>query len=123
MADFSDFYTLYPGMPRYTINKIIEDDVVAVIIQKWLMICFTNKGDLFGEPLFGGNLLELLHQTRLSEESIEDELKQQVFSYIPELNDTPYELQVFIYDDPERHQEWMEIYFQISEYEVVVSVT
>ena len=123
MADFTDFYILGPGLPRFQDTKIIEDDVVAVIIQKWLMICFTNKGDVFGEPEFGGNLLELLHETRLSETSIEDDLTQQILRYIEELQNTPYYLKVSIYDDPERHQEWMEVYFEVSEYSVVISVT
>ena len=123
MANFTDFYILYPGLPRFKDTQIIEDDVVAVIIQKWLMICFTNKGDVFGEPNFGGNLTELLHETRLSETSIEEDLTQQLLDYVSEVGNTPYTLRVFIYDDPERHQEWMEVYFEIAEYEVVVSVT
>ncbi len=121
MADFTDFYILYPGHPRFSDAELIEDDLVAVVVQKWQMICFTNKGDLFGEPNFGGNLLEYLHETRLSAESIRDDLNAQALAYIPELNGIPYELQVNIYEDPERHQEWMEVYFRISEYEVYVT--
>lgn len=122
-ANFTDFYILYPGHPRFTDTRIIEDDVVSVIIQKWQMICFTNQGDVFGLPNFGGNLPYYLHETRLSADVIAGDLKQQIFNYIPELKDIPYVLDVKIYDDPERHQEWMEVYFQISEYEVYVSVT
>lgn len=121
-ANFVDFYILYPGHPRFTEPKIIEDDLVAVIIQKWQMICFTNKGDLYGEPNFGGNLEYYLHETRLSAESIQADLNSQVLNYISELAGIPYQLTVSIYEDPERYQEWMEIYFQISEYEVYVTV-
>lgn len=121
-SDFTDFYILYRGHPRYNPNKIIEDDIVAVILQKWQMICFTNKGDLFGEPGFGGNLQYYLHETRLSESTIEEDLNLQLQTYIPELSNIPYVLQVNIYEDPERYQEWMEIYLQVSEYEIVINV-
>lgn len=120
--DFTDFYILYPGHPRFTDPKIIEDDVVAVIIQKWQMLCFTNKGDLFGEPNFGGDLELYLHETRLSAESIQSDLISQALIYIPELVNIPYEIRVEIFEDPERYQEWMEVYFQISEYEVYITV-
>ena len=121
-ADFTDFYILYPGHPRFTDVKIIEDDVISVIIQKWQMILFTNKGDVFGSPNFGGNLVELLHDTRLSAEVIQGDLGQQILSYIPEITGLPYTLKVNIYEDPERYQEWMEILFTISEYEVYITV-
>lgn len=120
--DFTDFYILYPGHPRFSDAKIIEDDLVSVIIQKWQMICFTNKGDLFGDPNFGGDLLFYLNETRLSEQVIQDELNQQILRYISELAGLSYSLKVSIFEDPERFQEWMEIYFQISEYEVFITV-
>jgi hypothetical protein len=121
-SDFTDFYILYPGHPRFTDAKIIEDDVISVIIQKWQMILFTNKGDVFGLPNFGGDLVELLHETRLSAEVIEGDLGQQILAYIPEITGLPYSLKVNIYEDPERYQEWMEILFTISEYEVYITV-
>lgn len=121
-ADFTDFYILYPGHPRFTDVKIIEDDIISVIIQKWQMILFTNQGDVFGDTNFGGNLIELLHDTRLSAEVIQGDLTQQILSYIPEISGLPYTLKVNIYEDPERYQEWMEILFTISEYEVYITV-
>ncbi len=59
--DFTDFYIEYPGHPRFRDLQIIEDDVVRIILQKWEMILFTNKGELFFEPNFGGDLEKLLH--------------------------------------------------------------
>ena len=116
--DFTDFYIEYPGHPRFRDLQIIEDDVVRVILQKWEMILFTNKGELFFEPAFGGDLEKLLHETRLSAETIESDLKGQVNSYISELTGIPYTLKVTFYEDPERHQEYMEVYFSIADYEI-----
>lgn len=116
--DFTDFYIEYPGHPRFNDAQIIEDDLVRVVVQKWEMMIFTNRGELLFEPDFGGDLPKYLHETRLSAETIEAELRGQVKNYIPELESITYELQVNIYEDPERYQEYMEILFQISEYNV-----
>jgi hypothetical protein len=116
--DFTDFYIEYPGHPRFRDLQIIEDDVVRVILQKWEMILFTNKGELFFDPNFGGDLEKLLHETRLSAEVIEADLNGQINTYISELNEVPYTLKVTFYEDPERYQEYMEVYFSITEYEI-----
>jgi len=121
--DFSDFYIIYPGHPRFNDIQIIEDDVIRVIIQKWELMIFTNKGELFCDPEFGGDLPKYLHETRLSAETIESELRSQVREYITELESINYTLQVNFYEDPERYQEYMEINFQIADYEVYAVVT
>ena len=121
--DFTDFYIEYPGHPRFRDLQIIEDDVVRVILQKWEMILFTNKGELFCDPEFGGDLPKYLHETRLSAETIESELRAQVREYITELESINYTLEVNFYEDPERYQEYMEINFQIADYEVYAVVT
>jgi hypothetical protein len=120
--DFSDFYIEYLGHPRFNDTQIIEDDVIRVIIQKWEMIIFTNRGELFCDPDFGGDLPRYLHETRLSAETIEAELRNQIGKYIVELETITYTLKVSFYDDPERYQEWMEIYFKIADYDVYASV-
>ena len=116
--DFTDFYIEYPGHPRFRDLQIIEDDVIRVILQKWEMILFTNKGELFFDPAFGGDLAKLLHETRLSAETIEGDLKGQINSYISELNGIPYTLKVTFYEDPERYQEYMEVYFSLADYDI-----
>jgi hypothetical protein len=121
--DFSDFYIIYPGHPRFNDTQIIEDDLIRVIIQKWELMIFTNKGELFCDPEFGGDLPKYLHETRLSAETIESELRGQVGKYIQELESINYTLQINFYEDPERYQEYMEINFQISDYEVYAIVT
>ena len=121
--DFADFYIIYPGHPRFNNTQLIEDDVIRVIIQKWELMVFTNKGELFCNPEFGGDLPKYLHETRLSAETKEAELRQQVRTYITELESINYTLQVNFYEDPENYQEYMEINFQIADYEVYAVVT
>jgi hypothetical protein len=121
--NFIDFYICYPGHPMFKLAELIEDDVIRVIIQKYEMIIFTNKGEVLGEPNFGANLTELLHETRLSAESIEGEIMAQIADYIPEVDSVPYELFVEFFEDPERYQEYMVINFTVSDYQVYATVS
>ena len=116
--NFTDFYIGYLGHPFFRDLGLVEDDVIRVIIQKYEMLLFTNKGDVFGEPDLGANLEELLFETRLSSEYIEGDIKVQIETYIPEIANINYNLSVTIYDDPERFQEYMEVIFTINDYEV-----
>jgi hypothetical protein len=120
--DFSDFYIGYPGHPRFTDSKLIEDDVVRVIIQKYEMIIFTNKGEVFGDPDFGGDLPFLLHQTKLSAETIKKDLLSQIVDYIPEILDIDFSLNVEIFPHPDKFEEFMVIEFTIAGYEVYAKI-
>ena len=121
--NFSDFYISYKGNPNFRDSELIEDDILRVIIQKWEMILFTEKGEVFGEPNLGGDLSNYLHETRLSAESIKESLNEQITYFIPELNDIDYTLEVEILEDPERYQEYMEINFSIKDIEVYIIVS
>jgi len=120
--DFKDFYIGYEGHPRFTDSKLIEDDAVRVIIQKYEMILFTNKGEVFGDPEFGGDLPNLLHQTRLSADTIRTDLLSQIVKYIPEIIDIDFSLDVEILPHPEKAIEYMVIYFEIAGYEVYANI-
>lgn len=121
--NYTDFYIEYPGHPRFNDLQIIEDDLIRVILQKWEMIIFTNKGELLCEPNFGGDLQKYLHETRLSAETIENSLKGQIDSYISEINSVTYKLSVNFYEDPDNYQEYMTIEFQLAEYSVYATIT
>jgi hypothetical protein len=121
-VNFTDFYISYPGHPRYNSIEIIEDDVIRVILQKYEMLLMTNKGEVYGFPNLGCDLEELLHETKVSADFVEGEITQQIFQYIPEISGIDFNLNVKFYDDPERFQEWMEINFQLRDYDVYVAV-
>lgn len=116
--NFIDFYIGYKNHPRFVDKKMIEDDLVRVIIQKYEMIIFTNKGEVLGDPNFGGDLPKLLFQTRVSAEAVERNILSQIFEYIPEISDLNFQLKAEFSSDPENYQEVMEIKFQITDYEV-----
>lgn len=116
--NFTDFYLGYPGHPRFKNLALIEDEVIRVIVQKWEVILFTNKGEVFCDMDFGGDLPRYLHETKLSSETIEADLMLQIGAYIPELKNINYTLKVTFFDDPERFQECMEVYFQVRDLDV-----
>jgi len=116
--DFKDIYIGYQGHPRFQINKIITDDIIRVIVQKYEMIIFTNKGELYGDPNFGCDLLRLLHETKISATAVEGIIATQIEEYIPELNDVNYQLSVSFEEDPENYQDVMVVDFKFNDYEV-----
>lgn len=120
--NFIDFYIGYPGHPRFRTPEVIEDDVIRVVIQKYEMIIFTNKGELLAEPTFGADLTKLLHETRLSAEAIESDIRSQISDYIEEIDGIDYGLKVEILQDPNHYQEYMVIEFSIKDYEVYATV-
>jgi|AntRauTorckE6833_2_1112554.scaffolds.fasta_scaffold00027_21 hypothetical protein len=119
---FTDFYIKYPGHPSFNNIELVEDDVIRVIVQKYEMIIFTNKGDLLGDPNFGADLPNLLYETKLSAEFIEGDIKAQIADYIPEVDNIEYELKVEFFEDPDRFQEYMVIGFKIRDIEIFASV-
>lgn len=120
--NFIDFYIGYPGHPNFRDPELIEDDLIRVIVQKYEMIVFTNKGEVLCEPNFGADLTLLLHETKLSATAIQAEIRAQIADYIPEIEGIDYELLVEFFDHPSRHMEYMVINFQIAGYQVYASV-
>jgi len=121
--DFKDHYIGYKGHPRFVINKIVEDDVIRVIIQKYEMLLFTNKGELLGDPDFGCDLPKLLFQTKVSAEGVKKIILQQIRKYIPELSTTNFQLQASFFQDPENYQDVLQIDFQLADYEVYALIS
>lgn len=122
MNDYIDFYIEYPGHPRFNDSKIIEDDLIRVIIQKYEMIIFTNKGDVFGDPYFGASLQELLHQTKVSASYVKNEINNQILNYIPEISNINYELDAYFIKDVNLIYEIMILKFKIGEYDVYANI-
>jgi len=116
--DFTDFYIKYPGHPSFNNSELIQDEIVRVIVQKYEMILFTNKGELLGNPNFGGDLDRLLHKTKVSSKYVERNLNEQIAQYIPELNGIPYELNVSFEPNPNNYSDIMFIDFKLKDVEV-----
>lgn len=115
----TDFYILYPGHPKFNDLELIEDDEVRIVIQKYLMILFTIKGEFYGDPDFGANIDVLIHQTKVSANFIEKAIHNQIAEYIPELIPMGYSLGVRFVPNPENNSDMAFIDFKIKEFEVL----
>jgi phage baseplate assembly protein W len=120
--DFKDLYIGYQGHPRYNRTAILEEDMIRVVIQKLEMILFTNKGELLGYPDFGCDLEKLLFETRIAKSGVIEIIRDQINDYIPELARVSYVLDVQFSEDPENFQEVMEVFFQLSSYQIYFAV-
>jgi len=120
--DFKDHYIGYEGHPRWVVNKIIEDDALRVVIQKLEMLLFTNQGEVLGYPNLGCDLENLLFETRVAKSGVIEIIREQIDTYIPELANTDYQLNVEVSDEPENFQEVMEVFFELSSYRVYFAV-
>jgi hypothetical protein len=118
MIDFVDFYIKGASEPGYMYGRIVEDDIINVIIQKYKLILFTNKGDLLGDPDFGADIELLLWQTKVSGTYVKTEIISQINRYIPELINMEYGLEIVFTQDPNSYQDIMYIYFKIKDSEV-----
>ena len=120
--DFKDFYVMYKGNPYYEGDKIEEDSVIRVIIQKYYNLLFTNKGDVLGDPEFGANLEELLYETGLDDVSVRQVIINQLEIYIPEIFGTSFDIGVVFVEDPYNYQEMMFINLTISDFDIITQV-
>lgn len=120
--NFKDHYIGYRGHPKFIVNKIIEDDPIRVIVQKYEMLIFTNKGDLLGDPDFGCDLQRLLFETGISDTGVKGLIIDQIDKYIPEISGINYQLDVVFYDNPDKFQEIMVIEFKLLDYEVTAVI-
>ena len=96
--DYKDLYIKYDGHPRFQSTKIVEDDVVEIIVQKLEVTLFSNKGSLFGEPNMGCDLEYYLWETKLPTNEIKEIVEEQINTYVPELNMIGYTFDVLIYE-------------------------
>lgn len=116
--NFTDFYIKYKGHPLYNDREVTEDEIVKVIVQKIEMILFTMKGEVLGDPDFGGDLYNYLHSTRVSADYVEEELTSQFNTYIPELIEIGYTLNVTFSENPNEYSDMMFIDITFKEFEV-----
>jgi hypothetical protein len=98
ILDFKDIYIKYEGHPRFHSNRVIEDDVIEVIVQKLEMALFTNKGALYGEPNLGTNLEYFLWETKVPVNEIRNLVIDQINTYIPELNQIGYDFSIELFE-------------------------
>lgn len=99
-TDWKDLTIRWDGHQKYKSTQLFEDDLMEIIIQKFEMILFTNKNEIYGQDGFnlGVNLEYYLWETKISNDLIKTKIIQQVNQYIPELNLIGYDLELKIFN-------------------------
>lgn len=116
--NFTDFYIKSPENPKFTNKEIIEDELVRVIVSKFEMIIFTNKGDVRGDNDFGADLIHLLWTTNTDANYIKKTITDQITKYIPEIVNTNYYLNCFFMQNQFDGSDMLFVDFRIREFEV-----
>jgi hypothetical protein len=98
VSDNNEFYIRSSSHPSYEDTKIVEEELINVIIQKLEMIIFSSRGDLYGDQFFGSDLEYYLWSTRIPSSEIKKKVNNQILKYIPELMIMGYSLDVEIYE-------------------------
>jgi phage baseplate assembly protein W len=101
-SDIRDFNIRGKEHPKYSSTRVIEDRTIEFVVQKLENLLFTNKGDVLGDPDFGANLEYYLWSTNVPVAKIEKEIRSQIETYIPELNQMQYTLSLEIYEGTAR---------------------
>ncbi|NPV12835.1 MAG: hypothetical protein HPY57_13770 [Ignavibacteria bacterium] len=116
--NFSDLTIRWQGHPKYRSNKIIEDQILEVIVQKLEMLLFTSENEVYGQDSvgFGIGLEKYLWETRISNSIIENKIRKAITNWIPELDIMSYDLVLKIFEGTVR--DIMELNFTIKGYNV-----
>jgi hypothetical protein len=117
--DYTDFYILDKYYNKFNESELVEDEVIRLIIQKYQMLVYTSNGDVMGDYNFGTNLIELLYETKLDADSVQEVMEFQIKNYIPEITNTPFSISVTFEQDPSNYQDIMFIEFKIDEFTIV----
>ena len=96
--DFKDFYIKGEKSLKYVVNKMVESDVIDVVVQKLEMLLFTNTGEVYGQPDFGADLEYYLWQTDVTVKDLRSMIISQIGTYIPELETMGYQLTINVYE-------------------------
>ena len=96
-TDWKDLTIRWDGHQKYIDGKILENDLMEVIVQKLEMILFTNTTEVYGDVELGADLEYYLWGTRISNDIIKNKIVKQITRYIPELNLIKYDINIKIY--------------------------
>ena len=118
IQDFKDFTVRWTGHPKFNSSKIIEDNVVEVIVQKLEMLLFTDSKEIMGNEgyNFGADLEYYIWETKVANSILQNKIKNQISLYVPELDVIGYELELSFYEGD--YRDILSLNFTIKGYNV-----
>ena len=115
-VDYKDLNIRYKGHPKYSTNKVVEDKLIEVIIQKLEMILFTRKGEVLGQPNLGCDIEYYLWSTNIPANRLKNIINEQIIEFIPEMTNLKYNINVDMYEGTVK--DILEISIEILDYNV-----
>jgi len=82
-----ELYIRNPEDPNYKINVLDHSDPIESIISKIKMILGTRKGEVIGDFNFGLGIEDLIFETRINKLNLEENIRNQINTYIDESAD------------------------------------
>ena len=89
-----DIYIRNPEDPNYVYGIYSHSDPIESIIAKIKMIFGTRQGQILGDMNFGLGLEDLVFETRLSKNELEESVKRQISQYISESSEYKIDVNV-----------------------------
>ena len=82
-----DLYIRNPSDPNYKYGVLAHSDAIESIITKIKMILGTRSGQIFGDLAFGVGIEDLIFETKINKNQLEEKIKMQIDRYISEIVD------------------------------------
>lgn len=79
-----DIYIRTPDDPNYQFGILEHSDAIESIVSKIKMILGTRQGQIIGDLNFGVGIEDLIFETRINKNQLEEKIKQQFSLYISE---------------------------------------
>lgn len=79
-----DIYNRNPEDPNFRIDVLDHSDPIEGIISKIKMILSTRQGQCIGDLNFGIGIEDLVFETRINKNQLEEDIKRQIGQYITE---------------------------------------
>jgi hypothetical protein len=79
-----DLYIRNPQDPNYKFGVYSHSDPIESIISKIRMILGTTQGQVLGDLQFGVGIEDLIFETRINQNEIEEKIARQISQYVSE---------------------------------------
>lgn len=79
-----EIYTRNPDDRNYRIDVLDHSDPIESIISKIKMILSTSQGQCIGDLNFGIGIEDLVYETRVNKQQLEEDVKRQIGQYVTE---------------------------------------
>lgn len=82
-----DIYIRDPKDPNFKFGVLEHSDPIESIISKIKVLFGTRQGQVFGDLNMGIGLEDLVFETKINRNELEERIKRQIYQYVSEASD------------------------------------